>query len=95
MSNIYAAANADFEAVKLEIDKLSRAIGFVARALEADPSSLKISDSEPCPPIIAQHPGDYCFEHGNWPSADTIASLLKRYADAREKLKKLGSNRDS
>ena len=85
-------AKARFDAAKAKIDKLSRAIGFVARVLEVDPLSLKVSVSDPCPPIAAQPPGDYCFEHGNWPRAETIAEALNEYREARIRLANSGKD---
>ena len=86
MADAILSVQAEFDAIKDEVDKLSRAIGFVARVLESDPAHLDVSVSRPCPPMAAQPPGDYCIEHGNWPSADTIKELLERYRAVKARL---------
>jgi len=84
----HLSARSEFEAIKNEIEKLSRQIAFVARALEVDPSALSVSVSVPCPPMAKQPLGDYCIESGHWPSADQIATLISRYCVAKSKLER-------
>ena len=79
-------AQAEFDAIQAEVNKLARQIGFVSRVLETDPEHLTVSFADPCPPMPQQVPGDYCIEHGNWPSAETILNILNRYRMAKARL---------
>jgi len=85
----HLTARAEFAAIKAEIDKLSRQIGFVSRALEVAPENLNVSVANPCPPTHKQSPSDYCIESGHWPSADQIATLVSRYRDAKSRLDRI------
>ena len=84
----HLSPRSEFEAIKAEIEKLSRQIGFVSRALEVAPEHLNVSMTDPCPPTHKQSPGDYCIESGHWPSADQIATLVSRYRAAKSKLER-------